>query len=156
MLQGLGAAAALAWCLWQQRRGGSGKWLATGALGMGFAWLMLFGPAVEHATYVFLAPVLAWAWLERAAWRRGRWLITTALVLILFLGWGAVTRALLPVAPAVLAALPLGTALFVVWLLGASVYRGEPASDDDPGKWKGYDFPELAPAQPFGSPEGAA
>jgi hypothetical protein len=156
VLQGLGAAAALAWCLWQQRRGGSGKWLATGALAMGLAWLMLFGPAVEHATYVFLTPVLAWAWLQRAAWPRGRWLVTLAMVLILVLGWGAVTRALLPVVPAALAALPLGTSLFIVWLLGASVHRGESAFDDESGEWKGYVFQEAAPARKAGRPEGAA
>lgn len=155
VLQGLAAAAALAWCLWQQRREGSGKWLATVALAMGFAWLMLFGPAVEHATYVFLAPVLAWAWLERGAWPRGRWLITLAMVLVLVLGWGAVTRALLPAAPAVLAALPFGTSLFVVWLLGAGIHRRRPPSDEAPEEWKGYVFPDGARLKSLEPPRAA-
>src|SRR5262249_49342111 len=68
-------------------------------------------------------PVLVWAWLERDTWSRGRWLIAAAAVLILVLGWGAVTRPLLSVAPIVLAALPVGTTLFIVWLFGVSLSR---------------------------------
>ena len=44
----------LAWCLWQQRRGIEARTLVALTLAMGLAWLMLFGPAVEHATYAFL------------------------------------------------------------------------------------------------------
>ncbi len=121
VLQIVGAAGTLAWCLWQRRQGISRKWLVTGTLALGLAWLMLLGPAAEHATYVFLTPVLVWAWLERDIWPRGRWLITGATLLILVLGWGTVTRPLLSVAPIVLAALPLGTLLFILWLLGATL-----------------------------------
>jgi hypothetical protein len=119
-LQLAGAAGSLAWCLWQQRRGSSARWLATAALGAGLAWLMLFGPSVEHATYVFLTPVLAWAWLERNVWPRGRALITAAVVLIFLLGWGIVGRSLAPWTPLAEAALPLGTSLFALWLIGAA------------------------------------
>ncbi|MHB8736712.1 MAG: hypothetical protein ACYC6M_15525, partial [Terriglobales bacterium] len=126
------AAAALGWCLWQQRRaarlGLGPRWLVHVTLSMGLAWLMLFGPAVEHATYVFLAPPLAWAVLERRAWPLGRGLILAAFVLIMILGWGAVSRLLAPGWPILLIALPAGTALFALWLIGyASAYRTEVA-----------------------------
>ena len=67
---------------------------------------MLFGPAVEHATYVFLAPPLAWALLERRAWPLGQGLILASFALIMILGWGAVSR-LLPAWPMLLTASPL-------------------------------------------------
>jgi hypothetical protein len=85
---------------------------------MGLAWLMLFGPAVEHATYVFLAPPLLWGLLERRAWPHGQGLIWGSFLLIMVLGWGAVTRLLAPDWPVLLTALPAGTALFALWLVG--------------------------------------
>ncbi len=116
------AAAALGWCLWQRHRaahlGLGSRWLVHVTLSMGLAWLMLFGPAVEHATYVFLAPPLLWALLEDSAWPHGRLLIWASFTLIMVLGWGAVTRLLTPDWPIVLTALPAGTALFALWLIG--------------------------------------
>jgi hypothetical protein len=89
---------------------------------MGMAWLMLFGPAVEHATYVFLAAPLAWAVVQRDEWPSGRGLIGSAAVLVLVLGWGALARAAEDSWPAggslLVAALPLGSALFTLWLVG--------------------------------------
>jgi alpha-1,2-mannosyltransferase len=126
-VQLLSAGAALAWCLWQRRRGAGRRWLVQVTLGMGLAWLMLFGPAVEHATYVFLAPSLLGALLERDAWPRGRWLIVTASVLIMVLGWGALTQPLLAALPWLLASLPLGSGLFAVWLLGYARTSRPPA-----------------------------
>ena len=84
------AAAALAWCLWQRRRIDDPRRLTTLTLAMGVAWLMLFGPAVEHAGYVFLTPVLAWALLERDGFRQGRGLIVSSFVLVMALGWDAI------------------------------------------------------------------
>jgi hypothetical protein len=118
VVQLLGASAALAWCLWQRRRGFTAAWLVRSTLAAGCAWLMLFGPAVEHATYVFLAPMLAWAALDGQAWPAGRWLLGAALVLVLLLSWGALTQPLLGWAPPLSAALPAGTALFSLWLVG--------------------------------------
>jgi hypothetical protein len=116
------AAATLGWCLWQRSRavrlGLEARWLVHVTLSMGLAWLMLFGPAIEHATYVFLAPPLLWALLERRAWPVGRGLIWASVTLIMILGWGAVTRLLAPNWPIVLTALPGGTALFALWLVG--------------------------------------
>ncbi|HWG41494.1 MAG TPA: glycosyltransferase family 87 protein [Gemmataceae bacterium] len=121
LVQLVTAAAALVWCLWQRRRAArlelGPRWLVHVTLSMGLAWLMLFGPAVEHATYVFLTPPLAWAVLERRAWPLGRGLIVAAFVLIMILGWGAVSR-LLWMWPVLLTTLPAGTALFALWLIG--------------------------------------
>ena len=122
------AASVLGWCLWQRHRaerlGLGARWLLHATLSMGLAWLMLFGPAVEHATYVFLAPVLLWALLEHRAWPLGRGLILGSFTLIMVLGWGAVTRLLSPDWPVLLTALPAGTALFILWLLGYARYCG--------------------------------
>ncbi|HZY86068.1 MAG TPA: glycosyltransferase family 87 protein [Gemmataceae bacterium] len=128
-VQLLSAGAALAWCLWQRRQGAPRRWLVKVTLGMGLAWLMLFGPAVEHATYVFLTPALAAAFLERGAWPRGRGLIVAAFVLVMVLGWGAVARLLPDRLPVLLAALPVGTALYAAWLVGyaAACVPGRPS-----------------------------
>jgi hypothetical protein len=116
------AAAVLGWCFWQRYRSSryalEPRWLVHVTLSMGLAWLMLFGPAVEHATYVFLAPPLLWALLESRAWPDGRGLIWASFTLIMILGWGALTRRLAPEWPIVLTALPAGTALFALWLIG--------------------------------------
>ena len=125
-LQVLTGAATLAWCLWLSRTGSSPRRLVNLTLAMGCAWLMLFGPAVEHATYVFLAAPLSWALLERAAWPRGRWLAWAAFVLVMVFGWGSLTRPFVATLPVVLLALPIGTALFIVWLIGYAT-RHEPA-----------------------------
>jgi hypothetical protein len=132
-LQALTAGGTLAWCLWQQARGACSRWLLCATLGMGMAWLMLFGPAVEHATYAFLAPSLAWAVLQRDSWPRGHWLMIAAVVLIAVLGWGALTQPLLGDVPLLAVSLPLGSALFIVWLIGYAqscplwIRRGLPA-----------------------------
>jgi hypothetical protein len=115
MLTGLGV---LAWCLWLRRRGLEGRPLIHATLGMGLAWLMLFGPAVEHATYVFLTPMLAWAVVDREAWPRGRPLLWAAFCLIMVLGWGALSRPWQDRLPVLLLPLPIGCALFAAWLGG--------------------------------------
>ena len=108
----------LAWCLWQRARGLGRRPLLALTLAMGLAWLMLFGPAVEHATYVFLAPALAWAAAQRCDWRPARPLAVASLGLVLVFGWGAMLRSFPAAQPLLLPALPLGTALFAAWLCG--------------------------------------
>ncbi len=76
-LQLLTAAGAAALCVagrvacWPRRR------LLTALLSLGVCWMLLCGPATESATYLMLAPVLAWAVVEGcsagATWR-SRWL----------------------------------------------------------------------------------
>jgi hypothetical protein len=149
-LQLLAALGALAWCLWQGRRaagaGLSAPWPVHAAVCVGMAWLMLFGPAVEHATYVFLAAPLAWAVVQRHEWPAGRGLIVAAAVLILGLGWGALARAAgdpWPGGDLLVAALPVGTALFTLWLVGYGATCGRvafeppamPAGEVRPAEW---------------------
>lgn len=116
------AAGVLCWCLWQRSRSerlelGS-RWLLHMTLSMGLTWLMLFGPAVEHATYVFLTPPLMWALLERDVWPHGRGLILASFCCIALLGWGALSRLLSPNWPVMLTMLPDGTTLLAFWLIG--------------------------------------
>jgi hypothetical protein len=113
------ALAVLAWSLYLQRRGCDRRRLVNVTLGLGTAWLMVFGPASEHATYVFLAPSLAWALVDTRSWPRGRYLILSAGILILALGWGALAR--WTTADLLLAALPVGTLLFATWFVGYSL-----------------------------------
>jgi hypothetical protein len=144
LVQVLSAPAVLAWCLWQRRRGrrlglGDG-WVVHVALAAGLAWLMLFGPAVEHATYVFLAPPLLWAVVQREAWVRGRGLLMAAFVLVMVLGWGVVAREGMEAwpsgGPLLLAALPLGSLLFLLWLAGYALACGpRPDRDAVPPFW---------------------
>jgi hypothetical protein len=115
-LQILTGLAVLAWCL-GQGRGHSDQMVALQTLALGSAWKLLFGPAVEHATYVFLAPWLSWALLEPGARGHERLLASLAGVLVLVLGWGTLTAPLLEALPILLAALPLGTVSFILWLV---------------------------------------
>lgn len=117
ILQLAAAAATFGWCLWQRRRIDDPRRLITVVLAMGMAWLMLFGPATEHATYVFLAPFLIWAFLERDARPADRLLIGPALFLVLFPAWDAVGRSVPALTSVLLTALPAGTTLFTLWLI---------------------------------------
>jgi hypothetical protein len=118
LTQALAGLAVLAWCL--RRRGGGDAAAVNGALGLGMAWLLLFGPAAEHATFVFLAPWLAWAVVQRGLWPAGRPLADAAAVLVLLLGWGALTEPFAGAFPWALTALPLGAALCAAWLVGVA------------------------------------
>jgi len=117
-LQALAGAMVLAWCWWQKRRSEAQvqTWV-TLTLGAGIAYLLLFGPAVESAGYVMLAPLAAWAVLESLEARRGRLLAGATFVLSTVFTFGAAEGALAGAAPVVTAALPAGTLLFVAWLL---------------------------------------
>jgi len=86
-------------------------------LGLGGGWLMLFGPASEHPTFVFLAPLLAWAYAQRKSLTPGNPLATTAALLAFGGTWLGPMLGLATTVPWLLLALPFGCALFVVWLL---------------------------------------
>jgi hypothetical protein len=113
------ALAVLGWLLYLSQSGCDRRLFIKVALGLGAAWLMVCGPASEHATYVFLAPSLAWGLVDPVAWPRGRWLIRGAGLLILVLGWGALARAL--DSTLLLLTLPVGEVLLAVWLACYSV-----------------------------------
>jgi len=89
-------------------------------LTLGTGWLMLFGPSVEHATYAFLAPLLAWGLISRELPPVSRYLNRCGGILILVLGWGTLSSPLLPWAPWLLAALPLGTGCLMLGLICSS------------------------------------
>jgi hypothetical protein len=110
------AGSCLAWCLWKRRRGIGSRQLVLATLSMGSVWAMLFGPAVEYPTYVFLAPFLAAAVVDNDSPPARRFLAAIASVLILTFGWGLLSLRLIAVFPPVLAALPIGTALFAIGL----------------------------------------
>jgi hypothetical protein len=118
----------LGWCLYLQRRGCDRRRLVNVTLTLGAAWLMVFGPASEHATYVFLAPSLAWALLDEHAWPRARWVVMTAGMLILCLGWGALARS--AASALLLTALPIGATLFAAWVVGYSVVGCHTVTED--------------------------
>ncbi len=117
-IQLLTAFAVLVWSQRLRRRGVPERELVSCTLAAGLAWLMLFGPAVEHPTYVLLAPVLCWAVLAAGRATGQRVLIGTSFGLVMVLGWGSLTRPWLETLPVLLTALPVGTALFGVWLIG--------------------------------------
>jgi hypothetical protein len=119
----------LGWSLYLRRRGCDRRRLINVTLALGVAWLMVFGPASEHATYVFLAPSLAWALVDVSAWPRGRWLICAAGLLILALGWGALARS--TDAVLLITALPVGATLFAVWLVSYSLASVRRPADKD-------------------------
>jgi hypothetical protein len=61
----LAAAAVIAGlCVLQRWRNIEPRRLLATLFGLGCAWMMVFGPATEHTTHIFLAPVLAWAVLD--------------------------------------------------------------------------------------------
>jgi glycosyl transferase family 87 len=115
-LQLAAALGCLAWCLAQRWGTAARSQVVLRTLSMGAAWIMLFGPAIEYPTYVFLAPFLAAAVVDPEGGMAGRVLAMTASALILGLGWGSISLRIVPVFPAVLAALPAGTALFALGL----------------------------------------
>ncbi len=116
LVQAMSGLGVLCWCLWQQRQNVETRALLTGTLGMGLGWLMLFGPASEHPTYAFLAPLLAWGVVQRDLWPGGRRLVEAAGMLILVLAWSAISQPLWPWCPWLRVSLPLGSGVYLLWL----------------------------------------
>ncbi len=131
-IQILSAASVLLWCLWQQRLRISESELAIRTLGMGMAWLMLLGPSTEHPTYVFLAPSLALALHHKQlGWRRVVLWLSACLILVL--GWSSLTEPIQNLYPWTLTALPVGTLLYVVWLIAYATPSAQQNSFAAPG-----------------------
>jgi hypothetical protein len=106
----LTATAVLVGCLLTQALVVDPRRRATLVLALPLAWLMLFGPAMEHAGYAFLAPVLAWTLVDRTLPKPSR---------ILFFCAGMFILAVAPLSSGLLrlAALPLGSVTFFLGLL---------------------------------------
>jgi hypothetical protein len=60
-LQVAAGAAVAALVLWQRRRGVGRRRLLATLFALACGWMMVFGPATEATTYIFLAPSLGWA-----------------------------------------------------------------------------------------------
>jgi hypothetical protein len=116
VLQLTTAAGCLVWCLALRKRSADRREVILRTLGIGSAWLMLFGPSIEYQTYVFLAPFLAAAAVDPDARGSVRALTVVASVFILALGWGALSLWLAPAFPAILTVLPIGTSLYALGL----------------------------------------
>jgi hypothetical protein len=71
-----------AYCVWQIRRGESERFLLFALFGFACCWMTLLGSATESATYVLLAPVLAWLMMD--AWHEPRPLALRLAVLTSF------------------------------------------------------------------------
>ena len=112
-----GGFAVLLWSLWLRRCGTEERRLVLLTLAAGASWFLLLGPASEPPTYVFLTPFLAWGIVENRRWPEVRWLIGTAGVLLLVLGWGGLTRPWWDALPWLVFPLPVGVALFLAWLV---------------------------------------
>lgn len=149
LLQAAGGLAVLAGALVLKRRGVSERALVTLTLAGGAGWLMLLGPAAEWPTFAFLAPLLAWALTQRRQWP-GRRLIETAGVCVLVLGWGSLTRPFWDAAPWLILALPVGTSLFLAWVVRAAVREYALTAPPEPLAYRvdaPLSLPELLPCR---------
>jgi hypothetical protein len=72
LIQAATAAGSALLCVAARLRGWGAAQVAQAALALGCCWMTLLGPATEAATYVLIAPVLAWAALEaiQRPWQR--------------------------------------------------------------------------------------
>jgi hypothetical protein len=70
--------------------------------------------------------------VQRDEWHAGRGIILASGALVLLLGWGVFSRCAIQMSPSggslLLAALPLGTALFILWLCGYAAVSGRVAT----------------------------
>ncbi len=108
----------LAWCLWQRRRLRSTGHLLTLVFSMWVSWQLIFGPATEQLTYGIIAPAVSWAVMVSFVEKRARWLTLTAWAIVSLLPAGDIEKPLTDLFhDNGKAALPLGVAMFVVWLV---------------------------------------
>lgn len=91
--------------------------MAAGLLSAWASWQLLFGPGTERLTYILVAPMVSWAVL--ASWQSGRYraLAVGAWILITMFSMGAVERLVVKITIWGRALLPVGVAVFAVWLV---------------------------------------
>jgi Glycosyltransferase family 87 len=145
VLQVLGGLGVLAWSLLLKRRGVDERMRLTLVLAAGAGWLLLLGPAAEYPTFAFLAPFLAWGLVQRHSWR-GRLLIEAAGVCVLLLGWSSLTRPFWDLAPWLILSLPLGTCLFLAWVVSIGLKESALIATPKPLAYRGdamLSFPEF-------------
>lgn len=117
VLQAAAGLAVLAWCWRQRRQRGETRTTLTLVLAMGVTYLMIFGPATESSTYAWLAPFAAWGLLESLERRLWRPVMVPAFLLTGLGTFGAVERTLGALLPGAQLMLPVGSALFALWLV---------------------------------------
>ena len=118
MLQLATALGVFAWCLWQWRRRRAANRFLMCLFSIWAAWQLLWGPGTEQLTYGLIAPSVSWAVLVSYREKRARWLTTAALAMTALLASGDFEKAVCRVVgPHGTVLLPLGVALFLVWLL---------------------------------------
>ncbi len=111
------AAGVLGLCLWQARRRQSLARLLLFILVMWTSWQMEFGPATERNTFGLIAPLTCWGLMTAFAERRGRIVMTLAVLLTVMASYGIFERALRDGYPLMKDAHPLGVLLFTGWFL---------------------------------------
>ena len=105
------------WCVWQWRRTATTSHLLMCVFSLWAAWQMLFGPGTEQLTYGLVAPSVSWAVLVSYREKKARWLTTAAWALTTLFTSGDIEKTVCLALPSGTILLPLGAALFLVWLL---------------------------------------
>ncbi len=139
--QAVSALALAGACWWGQRAGWSRSRLSHAVLLLGCAWMLLLGPSTESATYVLLAPLLAYACLRATEQGfRMRAVIYASYGVLVF---GLALNSFLHVKRNVYlkSVQPLGAVLFVtyagLWIFGDRWWQGAPPARqmaDDKGQ----------------------
>ncbi len=92
IVQVIGGAGCAAVCGVLRLRGQTTPHVLSAVLALGSCWMMLLGPATESASYVLLAPALAWSLVaERSAVARG--LASSRVVCCFCVSWQGYSRA---------------------------------------------------------------
>jgi len=120
--------AVLAWCVWLAKRSHNAPRVVMGTIALWVCWQMLFGPGTERLTYGVIAPVATWSLMVAYNQQRHRWLATASWLCLGPLATGEMERLLLPISPAVVAMLPIGVVLLVVWISLTELQSDAPAS----------------------------
>jgi Glycosyltransferase family 87 len=129
LLQLLAGAAAAAVCIYGRLREWSSERLIVWVLSAGACWMLLFGPSTEDATYVIIAPPVAFALVEvfhRHQSVRMRLLICASFAFLL-VGLILNTFFGLKKTPASMSVQPIGAVLFavytVIWLFSTALWE---------------------------------
>ena len=92
-------------------------------LALGLAWLMVFGPATELPTYGLFAPMLCWAFVrqftnvQNCRLNGQSFILTVSFAFLLVLAQREFTIFFAPAFPVILSAAPIGSIIFIIWLI---------------------------------------
>jgi len=91
---------------------------------LGTCWMLLFGPAIEHPTYLLAAPWLGWALVcasEAGPWRSSGLAAGLCGALLIFVAGGLKAN---PLFPPLSASMPIAMVLLSVWLVAWGLEQG--------------------------------